>query len=198
MRCSLDLLTCIVIDEVGLPLVRVSLLPVRGERPQPVIVRGVRVPGVRVVFRDVALPAAPALVVRAHTCNVVRHHFAHFVQVVVVMLGLSLLPERLETARHGLHVWRPAPASAVRCKTGLVQPILTLQLTCQFLTKIPRLSPPAGGCLREGGERETGKVEMRWPVLAVRLGLVSPVRISSHVPGQSRPGYKSWTWTPGI
>ena len=118
-------LTCVVVDKVGLPLVSVGLLPVRGEGPQAVIVWRVRVSGVSVVLGDVALATAPAGVVWTHTCNVSRHitnsgHFLNIVivvvvvvvvivAVVVVLTGVRLLPtlllppERLEAARHGHH-----------------------------------------------------------------------------------------------
>ena len=59
-------LTCVMVDEVGLPLVCVGLLPVRGQGPQTIVIRGVGVTRVSVVLRD-ALPAAAACIVRTHS-----------------------------------------------------------------------------------------------------------------------------------
>ena len=98
------------VDEVRFSLVSISLLPVRGKRPETVVIRRVRMSAVSVVFGDVALPTAAAVVVRADTCNGSGHdsvHFVHIVVVVVVLVLLQLVPrlllaaERLETARHG-------------------------------------------------------------------------------------------------
>ena len=63
-----QLLTGVVIDEVGLALVGVRLLPVGRQGAEAVVVRGVGVAGVRVVLGD-ALPAAAACIVGGHTCN---------------------------------------------------------------------------------------------------------------------------------
>ena len=53
------------VDEVGLPLVSVGLLPVRGQGTKTIVIRGVGVTGVSVVLGD-ALPAAAACIVRTH------------------------------------------------------------------------------------------------------------------------------------
>ena len=63
-----QLLTGVVIDEVGLALVGVRLLPVGRQGAEAVVVRGVGVAGVRVVLGD-ALPAAAACIVGGHTCK---------------------------------------------------------------------------------------------------------------------------------
>ena len=77
------------VDEVRFSLVSVGLLPVRREGAEPVVIRRVRVAGVSVVLRDVALPTAPTGVVRTDTCNTSRHvtsrHFHNIVVVVVVI-----------------------------------------------------------------------------------------------------------------
>ena len=83
------------VDEVGLPLVSVSLLPVRREGSQPIIVRRVRVSGVCVVLGDVALPTASTGVIWTDTCNVVSRHITpgHFLNniVVVVVVVIALV-----------------------------------------------------------------------------------------------------------
>ena len=53
------------VDEVGLPLVSVGLLPVRGQGTKTIVIRGVGVTGVSVVLGD-ALPAAAACIVWTH------------------------------------------------------------------------------------------------------------------------------------
>ena len=80
-----QLLTGVVIDEVGLALVGVRLLPVGRQGAEAVVVRGVGVAGVRVVLGD-ALPAAAACIVGGHTCNrgTIIRSFKSFLKITLI------------------------------------------------------------------------------------------------------------------
>ena len=73
------------VNEVRFSLVSVGLLPMRREGAQPVVIRGVRVAGVRVVLGD-ALPAAAACIVGGHTCNrgTIIRSFKSFLKITLI------------------------------------------------------------------------------------------------------------------